>query len=142
MADSHALFALRRKYGQTLGLIAAGGDTKALRRDLRHLAAVIQIFSQEEDTRAIAPIKPKVRYKPGRRIRGGIWILGALDILRAAGRPLTAREIADALYAKHGLTDPKELRSIHACVLGGFKARSGALVVSEGVRPKYWRVAP
>lgn len=103
MAETHVLSALKRRYAQTLGLIrigAAGADD-----DLAHLAAVIAMFNPDEDLAAIRAVRP---YKAERER----WHRSVLRALKAADRPLRARELARLVMAAHGI-DPGD----HECLL-------------------------
>lgn len=133
MAENQLIFGLKRKYGQTLGLIAAGQDR---REDLAHLAAVIRMFRPETDLSAIKPIRPYLAQK-------NRWSREALAILRNANAPMTPRAIANRILAARGLplTRPYQQRiecSLHAV----FERLEGrGLVRAEG-SPKRWSIEP
>lgn len=93
MAETHVLFALRRKYAERLG----AADHAAL----DHLAPVIRMFSPGEDLAAIKPVRPQANHKGG---AGAVWLRAGLDILRTANEPLSARQIATRIMSERGLS--------------------------------------
>ena len=65
----------------------------------------------------------------------------AVDVLRRASAPMTAREIADALIAgKAPQATRKQAIDLQAAILGALRKRKGAAVVGEGA-PARWRLA-
>src|SRR5688500_453831 len=73
-----------------------------LANDMKHVEAVIRMLQPDYDVRRIA-VK--------RRRRGNAWFKrgtlfrAAIDALRAAEKPLTAREITDRMLATRKVTD-------------------------------------
>jgi hypothetical protein len=129
----YIVMALRRRYGQALGMIAAGEDRTA---DLAHLGAVILMFAPDTDLAAIAPIRP---YKPHRER----WSRTALRILRTANHPLRATELARLVMSAHGV-DPNDEARLFSISCGlqavlGRLARRGMIAVSG--KPRRWSVA-
>jgi hypothetical protein len=130
MAEPHVLSALKRRYAQTLDLAARG---IAVGDDLEHLAAVILMFAPDTDLEAI---KPKRRIHP----RAGRWTRAALDVLKQAERPMTARELADAV-----LEGSAPNRRVRDSVTSNLHATMGRLE-GKGVERapgtiKRWRLA-
>ena len=124
MVRNQLILGLRRRYARTLGIAETGefvGD------DLVHLAAVIRMFSPDEDLLAIRAMRP---YKPNR----GRWNRTALEILRKADHPLKAFEMARLVMAAQGVApDRRTLFSIGyslQAVLARLQARG--LVVTTG----------
>jgi hypothetical protein len=112
---------LKRRYARTLGIAETGeyvGD------DLVHLAAVIRMFSPDEDLSAIKPKRPY-------RGKGSKWMRDALDVLRAANEPKTAVELARAIAALHGLTDRQAYKSICCSLHLTLDDLSGVVRVSD-----------
>jgi hypothetical protein len=133
MAENQLLIGLKRRYAQTLGLIAAGQDRAD---DLAHLAAVIRMFAPDADLAAIAPVRP---YKPHR----ARWSRTALRILRQANAPMRNREIARRVMAAHGVAydDERTLISIETTVLAVLKRlEAQGLVIGAG-EPRRWAIA-
>ncbi len=133
MANTYALYALRRKYGQTLGLQRIGDpDAEA---DLAHLGAVIRMFSPDEDLSAIKPIRPY----PQNRDR---WNREALAVLRGEAAPMTAREIAKRLLTARGVEHTyRNLQRIECSLYVVLQKLEGAGVTRAGEKPRRWSAA-
>ena len=135
--NSHAIFALRRRYAHTLGELRAMEPKCAkLKEDLAHLAAVIRMFQPSSNLPAIAPIKPRAPQKNS-------YLPQALTVLRLANAPMSTREIAKRILTLRGIEiNERTLGPIESGLLTTLKrkARDGALTVTE--RPKRWSVAP
>jgi hypothetical protein len=131
MAETHVLSALKRRYAQTLGLIRIGAD--GADADLAHLAAVIAMFNPDEDLSAIRAVRP---YKADRER----WHRSVLRILKAADRPLKAREVARLVMAAHGI-DPGD-RGRLVSISCGLQATLGRLEEQGFVevvgKPRRW----
>ncbi len=132
MGTSFVVTGLRRKYAELKGRIRYTADcwNDAVLDDLRHVGLVLRIFSPGENLSAIPPKRP---YK-GERSKH--WTRTALDVLREAGEPLTAREIAKRIAAIEG--DHAALSSIECSLHATLPRRPGVAMV-EG-SPKRWRV--
>lgn len=134
MAETHVLSALKRRYAQTLGLVRIGADGVDV--DLAHLSAVIAMFNQDEDLSAIRALRP---YKADRER----WHRTVLRTLKAADRPLRARELARLVMVAHGIDpgDHKRLLSI-SCGLQATLARMEAQgFVGVTGKPRRWEIA-
>ncbi len=134
MAETHVLFALKRQYARTLGL--ARIDPAQAKSDLAHLAAVIRLFSPDEELAAIRPVRP---YKADRER----WHRTVLQTLKAADRPLRARELARLVLVARGIdaSDHARLLSIGCglqATLGRLEAQ-GFVCVSG--KPRRWGLA-
>ena len=129
MADPHVLYALRRKYGELLG---RGGSPT----DLEHVAAVLVLFNPGEDVAAIQPIRP-YSHLSGKSPRKAVWMRGALDVLRTANGPMTARDIAGRVIAAAGLPYSRALhRNATASILTGLRKKAG--VTCHPGKPRRW----
>lgn len=131
MAESHVLFALKRRYAQALGMVRIEGAWAET--DLAHLAAVIRMFNADEDLTAIRPIRA---YKQGReRWHRTVW-----RILKAADRPLRARELARLVMDAHGIdrADHKRLLSISCGLQGVLGKLEGRGFVTVTGKPRRW----
>jgi len=130
MAEPHVLSALKRRYAQTLDLAARG---IAVGNDLEHLGGAILIFAPETDLAAIQPIR---RHHP----REGRWTRAALDVLKQAERPMTARELADAV-----LEGSEATRRVRDSIAANLHATMGRLEGNGIERApgtiKRWRMA-
>jgi hypothetical protein len=103
--------------------------------DLAHLAGVIRMFAPGEDVEAIKPIRPHSNRKGG---AGRPWTVAALDIMRTANGPLTARAIARRIVVAQGITDLRTLWSIE-CSLSSTLPKRAGVVMADG-RPKRWAI--
>ena len=129
MAENQLIFGLKRRYAQTLGLIAAGEDRSD---DLAHLAAVIRMFQPDADLGAIRPIRP---YRENRER----WTKDALDILRTEGWPMTARALARAVLERRGLPlVRRNLKPVECSLHAVLERLEGRGVVREPGQPKRW----
>ena len=129
----YLVMALRRKYGQTLGLIRLG-STPELAEDLATLGRTLCLFNPAEDLAAINPIRP---YRPGR----SKYLKDALAVLRQANEPMTPRAIARRVLEARGvhLVRGNLLRaecSLHAVL----ERLEGQGVVRVGDEPKRWAI--
>jgi hypothetical protein len=83
--------------------------------------------------------------RPGRLpsrilIRGSFFKLThyPVDVLRRAGAPMTAREIAEALIAGKAVpATRKQFKDLQAAVLAALRKRNGGTVAGEGA-PARW----
>lgn len=132
MANIYALHALRRKYGQALGLLKIGDPDAGA--DLDHLGPVILMFSSTEDLSAIKPIRPY----PVNRDR---WNREALAVLKEEAAPMTAREIAKRLLTarsvEHTYRNLQRVECSLYVVLERLEGR-GIMRASEG--PRRWTI--
>jgi len=126
-----------------------GGRILANRKQAKFLADskqavehVIRLFDPSYNVRSIAA---RSRYKGKAWFRRGTILPRALDVLRKAQGPLTAREIAERMLMERGARDdasPKALRSLIASVQTSLVNQDDKTVirVGEGM-PMRWRVA-
>ena len=94
----------------------AQAELARMARDLETLDAALKIVAPDLDIPAIAPkmVKPPADWSR----RGEMGRL-CLDILRAAGKPLTTREIAAELIVRRGLTATPQLLNLMVRRVGG-----------------------
>ena len=117
-------------------------EGKRLADAMMHVEAVIRLFDPAYDVRRITARR---RYKGNGVFKRGTILRSALDVLRKAQGPLTARELTERMLAERhapGLT-PKAMRSLIASVQTSLQNHSGksVLAVGEGM-PKHWKIAP
>jgi hypothetical protein len=133
----YVISALSRKYARLKGrLLGAPGSNQVI-TDMAHVGAVLRMFDPELD---LDVIRPRRVYEPNRRK----FSRTALGIMRTAGRPLQARELARMVMEAQGTdpTDHKRLLSISCglqAVLGRLEGQG--LVVTTG-KPRRWAIAP
>ena len=138
--DHPAVLTLLPLHADIGGRILANKQEAArLREDMRHVEAVIKMFDPAFNLRPIVVKRRKVNpwFKRGTLFRH------ALDVLRTAERPLTAREVTERVLAAQGTTDasPKAVGDLSGSVLSCLVNREGRAVVrhGEGV-PSRWAV--
>jgi hypothetical protein len=99
--------------------------------------AVMQMLQPGFSVKSIAA---KRRNKSNPWFKRGTLFRSAVDVLRRAGTPMTAREIADALIADRApQATRKQAIDLQAAILAGLRKRDGAMVVGEGA-PMRWRL--
>jgi hypothetical protein len=89
----------------------------------------------------IKSISAKRRNKSNPWFKRGTLFRSAVDVLRRAGSPMTAREIAQALIADKAIpATRKQFLDLTAAIHVAFRKRDGGAVIGEGV-PARWRLA-
>jgi hypothetical protein len=138
--NSQTLWALRRLHAEIGGkMLDSRKNTKRLREDKRHVAAVIRMFSPEYDVKAIAARRT---YKANPWFKRGTLFRSALDVMRKTAEPLTVRQIVDRMLAAKGIASPRndQVRGLQSAILASLQNRKGkAAIVSEGA-PARWRL--
>ncbi len=138
MAESHVVTALIDKYAEISGkLLANESEGITLRAALAHLDAAIHLFKGDYDVRTIAPRR---KYTPSPHFERGGYSRVAMDVLREATEPLTAREIARLALERQGIHNPdnsilEKLRPlINGCM--NDKQKQGRVTVHSDEYPK------
>lgn len=140
MADPHVITALNAKYARLTGeLQKLNRQADKVRADLAHIEATIRLFRADwvgEAVKAIGPIKPS-RWK--RRSQG---LVAALNIMREAGGPMTAREIAARALSAQGieLPDGRTLSAVAGSLTKSMERRIGNGVTMIEGRPRRWQL--
>ena len=108
-----------------------------LAADMKHVEAVIRLFDPTYDTRRIAV---KRRNKPNALLKWGTVWRSALEVLRAAEKPLTIREVAGRiLKAKGASTGEKAVKDMVNALHSSFTRHKGEIVRRVGDRyPQRW----
>jgi len=116
-------------------------EAKRLAEAMQHVEAVIRLFDPAYDIRRISARR---RYKGNAWFKRGTILRHALDVLRKAQGPLTARQIAERMLVIKGVSSvtPKAMRSLIASVQTSLQNHDGKTVahVGEGV-PKRWQIS-
>ena len=87
---------------------------------------------------SVAGIAAKRRNKSNPWFKRGTLFRSAVDVLRRARAPMTAREIADALLAdKTPQATRKQVMDVQAAILAALRKRDGESVTGEG-SPAKW----
>src|ERR1700694_4087287 len=82
----------------------------------------------------------KRRNKSNPWFKRGTLFRSAVDVMRRAAVPMTAREIAETLIAGRAVpATRKQFKDMQAAVLAALRKRDGAIVVSDGA-PAHWRL--
>ena len=115
-------------------------EAARLAESMKHVEAVIRLFDPAYDTRRISVRR---RYKGNPWFKRGTILRHALDVLRKAQGPLTAREITEAMLTAKGVSGatPKAMRGLIASVQTSLQNHDGKTVgrVGEGM-PGRWRI--
>jgi hypothetical protein len=131
----------------TLGLLHAELAGKLLenkraavkiRTSMLQVEAVLKMLRPDFN---IALIAPKRRVIGNPWFKRGTMFRSAVDVMRRAGRPMTCREITDAvLEGKTPQPTRKQAIDVQAAILAALRKRNGRMVVGEG-SPARWRIA-
>lgn len=138
MTGSNVLSALTRKYAALLGALRKSeGDADKLRADLGHLEATIRLFRADWDAGSVAATRPRL---PHRWDAYGAGLRTALEVLKEAAGPMTAREIALAVMERRGVpTDQRAaVDSVANALSAALKKKIGAGVMGDDARPRRW----
>ncbi len=111
---------------------------RRLAEDMKHIEAVLKMLDPGYNSRPIAVR----RRKPNRWFKRGTMFRGALDVLREATGPMTARDIAERMLAPKGVTATDDVTGIAGALNVALKNHKGGLVecVGDGRPPARWRV--
>jgi hypothetical protein len=109
----------------------------SLRVDIWHVEAVIRLLEPGARIRALERRKPNPWFKHGTLFRLTV------EALKAAGRPLSSREITLALLNQHGITDadPRAVRNLICSVERSLVYHRAGSVEAVGSRPVHWKLA-
>jgi hypothetical protein len=108
-----------------------------LRTAMMQVEAVLQML---QPGFSVAAIAAKRRNKSNPWFKRGTLFRSAVDVMRRAGRPITAREITDALIAdKAPQATRKQAIDLQAAILAALRKRNGRTVVGEGA-PARWLI--
>ena len=132
--------ALYRKYAEVLGELRQTEDrAETLRADLAHLAATIRLFKADFSPDAIHPKLPKT---PSRWLRRGQTVQTAIEVLKDATGPLTAKQIALQIVERRGIADrdPKTLKAIANTIRTTLATRRGNGIIAHDTHPKVWEI--
>ena len=139
IATKQAVYTLGLLHAELAGkLLANKREAIRLRTAMMQVEAVMKMLNPAFNVRLIAPKRRNVGNPWFKR---GTLFRSAVDVLRKATAPMTAREIADALLA--GKTPPatrKQVMDVQAAVLAALRKRNGESVVGEGA-PVRWRLS-
>lgn len=116
-------------------------EARRLADAMIHVEAVIRLFDPAYNVTRIAARR---RYKGNGLFKRGTILRNALDVLRKAQGPLTARELTEQMLAAQGapVPKPKAMRSLIASVQTSLVNHEGKSVarIGEGM-PGRWVIA-
>jgi hypothetical protein len=138
IASKQAVYTLGLLHAESAGkLLTNKRDAIRLRTAMMQVEAVVKML---EPGFNVASIAAKRRNKSNPWFKRGTLFRSAVDVMRWAGPPMTAREIADALVAdKAPQATRKQFKDLQAAVLASLRKRDGAMVVSAGASA-HWRL--
>ena len=140
MEHAHVLSALTEKYAELLGELRACDDkAERLKVDLHHVEHVIRLYRAEWTGDGVKPRRPSY---PSRYLKVGQGVTTALDVLREAAAPMTAREVVFAVMDRLAIPrEPKAVKSLESSIRFCLERRLGHTVKVVGERPRRFSVA-
>jgi hypothetical protein len=136
--SKQALHALTQLHAELAGKIETNrksGDK--LRSQMVQVEAVMKMLDPDFNARAISAKRRNVGNPWFKR---GTLYRSAVDVLRRAASPMTARQISDALLAgKTPTATRKQEEALQAALLAALRVRNGKSVFGEG-SPARWRL--
>jgi hypothetical protein len=138
IASKQAAYTLGLLHAELAGkLLANKREAIRLRTAMLQVEAVVKML---EPGFNVASIAAKRRNKSNPWFKRGTLFRSAVDVMRRAGTPMTAREIAEALIAgKAPQATRKQAIDLQAAILAAMRKRNGGTVVGEGA-PARWRL--
>jgi hypothetical protein len=121
-------------------ILANRKEAERLAESMKHVEAVIRLFDPAYNVTRIAARR---RYKGNGLFKRGTILRNALDVLRKAQGPLTAREVTERMLMASGLPAPnaKAMRGLIASVQTSLQNHTGKSVlrIGEGF-PMRWKI--
>jgi hypothetical protein len=138
IASKQAIFTLSQLHAELAGKFAENRNAGVkIKTAMMQVEAVLQMLQPSFDVRGISA---KRRNKSNPWFKRGTLFRSAVDVLRRAEAPLTARQIAETLIAgKAPLATRKQAIDLQAAILVALRKRNGATVVGEGA-PARWQL--
>jgi hypothetical protein len=138
IASKQAVYTLSQLHAELAGkLLANKLAAVKIRTAMMQVEAVLQML---QPGFSVAAIAAKRRNKSNPWFKRGTLFRSAVDVMRRAAVPMTAREIADALIAdKAPQATRKQAIDLQAAILVALRKRNGAAVAGEGA-PARWRL--
>jgi hypothetical protein len=139
IASKQAVYTLGILHAELAGkLLANKREAIRLRTAMMQVEAVVKMLQPGFN---VASIAAKRRNKSNPWFKRGTLFRSAVDVLRRAAVPMTAREIADALVAdKAPQATRKQAIDLQAAILAALRKRNGAMVVGVGA-PARWKLS-
>lgn len=140
IATKQAKYTLDQLHAELAGkIIDNKAEAARLVECMKHVEAVLKMLDPDFCVRGIAVR----RRKPNPYFKRGTVFRCALDVLRAAGKPLTTREITEAMLAAKGATDvpPKAVRDLTGAVQAAMRKHEGGIVKEyRDTDPARWSI--
>src|SRR5450756_1680711 len=138
IASKQAMFTLSQLHAELAGKFLENRNAAVkIKTAMLQVEAVLQMLRPGFSVAAIAA---KRRNKSNPWFKRGTLYRSAVDVMRRAGVPMTAREIADTLIAgKAPQATRKQAIDLQAAILAALRKRSGAVVIGGGA-PARWRL--
>jgi len=139
IASKQAVCTLTQLHAELAGkFIENRNAAEKIKTAMLQVEAVLQMLQPGFSVRALSA---KRRNKSSPWFKRGTLFRSAVDVLRRASSPMTAREIADALIAdKAPEATRKQAIDLQAAILAALRKRDGVTVVGEGA-PARWRLS-
>jgi hypothetical protein len=140
METNHPVLSSLTKLHADIGgqILANKRQGAKLAADMMHVEAVIKLYAPDFNTLTIAARR---RYKGNPWFKRGTLFRCAMDALRESGKPMTVRELTDAMLAAKGVFDaaPKAVRDLWGGVQSALRTYEGTAVVTVGEgMPRRW----
>jgi hypothetical protein len=138
IASKQAVYTLGLLHAELAGkLLENKRAAIKIRTSMMQVEAVLQML---QPGFSVAAIAAKRRVKSNPWFKRGTLFRSALDVMRRATAPMTARQIADALIAgKAPQATRKQAIDLQAAILAALRKRNGGMVFGEGA-PAQWRL--
>jgi hypothetical protein len=137
-----AVHALKRLHAELGGQIKDNRrEAKRLAGLMKHVEAVLKMIEPDFNISSIAPRRRNKQASPYKR---GEVFRAVLEVLRIADRPLTSREISEALLHKAGVATPplKQIRDMVGAVHTSLRNHEGKTIErADSGMPARWRLA-
>jgi len=136
--SKQALHTLKQLHAELAGkALANKAEAARLRASMIQVEAVMKMLDPAFNARAISAKRRNVGNPWFKR---GTLYRSAVDVLRRAQEPMTARQIADVLLAgKTPIPTRKQEAAMQAALLAALRMRNGKTVVGEG-SPARWHL--
>jgi hypothetical protein len=138
-----AVYALKRLHAELGGRIKDNRrEAQKLAENMKHVEAVLKMLRPDFNLASIAPRRRNKQASPYKR---GEVFRAVLEVLRLSDRPLTSREISEALLHKAGIVEPplKQIRDMVGAVHTSLRNHEGKTIErAGGGMPARWRLSP
>jgi hypothetical protein len=137
-ASKQAIFTLSQLHAELAGKFAENRNAGVkIKTAMMQVEAVLQMLQPSFDVRGISA---KRRNKSNPWFKRGTLFRSAVDVLRRATAPMTAREIAEVRIAgKAPQATRKQAIDLQAAILVALRKRNGGAVVGAGA-PARWQL--